>query len=82
VLSSELESFLNQAFRQARSAHHEFLEVEHLLLAILETLGDTRLGSRTVGEHIERTSASSYDLAEIELQSRHRRGRENRAQMI
>jgi ATP-dependent Clp protease ATP-binding subunit ClpA len=37
VLSSELESCLNQAFHQARSAHHEFLTVEHLLLAILGT---------------------------------------------
>jgi ATP-dependent Clp protease ATP-binding subunit ClpA len=37
VLSSEFESCLNQAFHQARSAHHEFLTVEHLLLAILDT---------------------------------------------
>jgi ATP-dependent Clp protease ATP-binding subunit ClpA len=37
VLSSELESCLNQAFHQARCAHHEFLTVEHLLLAILAT---------------------------------------------
>ena len=36
-MSSELESCLNQAFRQARSEHHEFLTVEHLLLAILDT---------------------------------------------
>ena len=37
MLSNELESCLNQAFHQARSAHHEFLTVEHLLLAILDT---------------------------------------------
>jgi ATP-dependent Clp protease ATP-binding subunit ClpA len=36
VLSSELESCLNAAFHQARSAHHEFLTVEHLLCAILD----------------------------------------------
>jgi ATP-dependent Clp protease ATP-binding subunit ClpA len=36
VLSSELESCVNQAFHQARSAHHEFLTIEHLLLAILD----------------------------------------------
>jgi len=36
VLSSELEFCLNQAFHQARSARHEFLTVEHLLLAILD----------------------------------------------
>ena len=37
VLSSELDSCLNQAFHEARSAHHEFLTVEHLLIAILDT---------------------------------------------
>jgi ATP-dependent Clp protease ATP-binding subunit ClpA len=38
VLSSELESCLNQAFHQARGARHELLTVEHLLLTILETV--------------------------------------------
>jgi ATP-dependent Clp protease ATP-binding subunit ClpA len=37
VLSSELEYCLNQAFRQARTQRHEFLTVEHLLLALLDT---------------------------------------------
>jgi ATP-dependent Clp protease ATP-binding subunit ClpA len=37
VLSSELESCLNQAFHQARGARHELLTIEHLLLTILET---------------------------------------------
>jgi ATP-dependent Clp protease ATP-binding subunit ClpA len=37
VLSSELEMCLNEAFHQAREARHEFLTVEHLLLAILDT---------------------------------------------
>ena len=37
VLSSELEVCLNQAFRQARSQRHEYLTVEHLLLALLDT---------------------------------------------
>jgi ATP-dependent Clp protease ATP-binding subunit ClpA len=36
VLSNELESCLNQAFQSAREGRHEFLTVEHLLLAILE----------------------------------------------
>ena len=36
MLSSELEFCLNQAFHQARTARHEFLTVEHLLLAILD----------------------------------------------
>jgi ATP-dependent Clp protease ATP-binding subunit ClpA len=37
MLSKELESCLNRAFQQARGARHEFLTVEHLLLAILDT---------------------------------------------
>jgi ATP-dependent Clp protease ATP-binding subunit ClpA len=36
VLSSELEFCLNQAFREARTRHHEFLTVEQLLLALLD----------------------------------------------
>jgi ATP-dependent Clp protease ATP-binding subunit ClpA len=36
VLSSELEGCLNGAFAQAREARHEFLTVEHLLLAIID----------------------------------------------
>ncbi|MET0281490.1 MAG: ATP-dependent Clp protease ATP-binding subunit ClpA [Steroidobacteraceae bacterium] len=37
MLSAELENCLNAAFAQAREARHEFLTVEHLLLAILDT---------------------------------------------
>jgi ATP-dependent Clp protease ATP-binding subunit ClpA len=37
VLSSELEFCLNEAFQAARDARHEFMTVEHLLLAILDT---------------------------------------------
>jgi hypothetical protein len=36
MLNFELESCLNAAFYQARQAHHEYLTVEHLLLAILD----------------------------------------------
>jgi ATP-dependent Clp protease ATP-binding subunit ClpA len=36
VLSSELEICLNEAFQTAREARHEFMTVEHLLLAIIE----------------------------------------------
>jgi len=36
VLSNELEYCLNDAFHQAREARHEYLTVEHLLLAILD----------------------------------------------
>jgi len=37
VFSNELEYCLNDAFHQAREARHEYLTVEHLLLAILDT---------------------------------------------
>jgi ATP-dependent Clp protease ATP-binding subunit ClpA len=37
VLSNELEYCLNDAFHKAREARHEYLTVEHLLLAILDT---------------------------------------------
>ncbi|TDJ43542.1 MAG: ATP-dependent Clp protease ATP-binding subunit ClpA [Gammaproteobacteria bacterium] len=36
MLSSELEFCLNEAFQQARSDRHEYMTVEHLLLAILD----------------------------------------------
>ncbi|MEK9807866.1 MAG: AAA family ATPase, partial [Halieaceae bacterium] len=36
MLSKELESVLNDAFRTARARRHEFITVEHLLLALLE----------------------------------------------
>jgi ATP-dependent Clp protease ATP-binding subunit ClpA len=37
VLSQELEFCLNDAFASAREARHEFMTVEHLLLAIVDT---------------------------------------------
>jgi len=37
VLSSELEFCLNEAFRRAREQRHEYMTVEHLLLAVLDT---------------------------------------------
>ncbi|MET0116459.1 MAG: ATP-dependent Clp protease ATP-binding subunit ClpA [Sedimenticola sp.] len=36
MLSKELEFTLNQAFKQAQAKHHEFMSVEHLLLALLD----------------------------------------------
>ena len=36
MLSSELEFCLNEAFQRARDSRHEFLTVEHLLLALLD----------------------------------------------
>jgi ATP-dependent Clp protease ATP-binding subunit ClpA len=36
MLSKDLEQTLNQAFKGARSRQHEFMTVEHLLLALLD----------------------------------------------
>ncbi|MGB5494696.1 MAG: AAA family ATPase, partial [Sedimenticolaceae bacterium] len=36
MLSKELEFTLNQAFKSAREKHHEFMTIEHLLLALLD----------------------------------------------
>ena len=36
MLSKDLEQTLNDAFRGARSKRHEYLTVEHLLLALLD----------------------------------------------
>ena len=36
MLNKELENTLNKAFKLARSKHHEFMTVEHLLLAMLD----------------------------------------------
>ena len=36
MLNKELESSLNGAFSRARDKRHEFMTVEHLLLALLE----------------------------------------------
>ena len=37
MLSSELEFCLNEAFRSARDEQHEFITVEHLLLALMDS---------------------------------------------
>ncbi len=36
MLNKDLEITLNEAFKQAREQHHEFMTVEHLLLALLD----------------------------------------------
>ena len=36
MLSKDLEQTLNDAFRGARAKRHEFMTVEHLLLALLD----------------------------------------------
>ena len=36
MLSKDLETTLNEAFRVAKDKRHEFMTVEHLLLALLD----------------------------------------------
>ena len=36
MLSKDLERALNESFKQARAQRHEFITVEHLLLALLD----------------------------------------------
>ncbi|HQR24903.1 MAG TPA: Clp protease N-terminal domain-containing protein, partial [Steroidobacteraceae bacterium] len=65
-MSSELEVCLNEAFQSARESRHEFMTVEHLLLAIVDTpkvreilrgcgADATRLG-KELREFIEQTT--------------------------
>lgn len=43
MLSKDLETTLNGAFRKAREKHHEFMTVEHLLLALLDNNSATEV---------------------------------------
>ncbi len=78
MLSNELEYCLNDAFHQAREARHEYLTVEHLLLAILDTpkvreilracgadLGRMR---QELKDHIEQSTPRVADGTEREVQ--------------
>ena len=56
MLSNELENCLNRAFQSAREARHEFLTVEHLLLAILDTPGVVEV-LRACGGDVPRLAA-------------------------
>ncbi len=66
MLSKELELTLNQAFKEAREKKHEFLTVEHLLLALIDNPtaaevlrscgADMDRLRRDIGEFLEETS--------------------------
>jgi len=43
MLSKELEKTLNDAFKRARERHHEYMTVEHLLLALLDNPSAARV---------------------------------------
>jgi ATP-dependent Clp protease ATP-binding subunit ClpA len=78
VLSNELEYCLNDAFHQAREARHEYLTVEHLLLAILETPkvrevlracgADFAKLRQELKEHIDQSTPRLEDGEEREVQ--------------
>ena len=78
MLSNELEYCLNEAFHQAREAHHEYLTVEHLLLSILDTPrvrevlracgADLARLRQELKEHIEQSTPRVAESAEREVQ--------------
>ncbi len=53
MLSKELEATLNAAFRDAREKRHEFMTVEHLLLALLDN-GDANKVLKACGVQIDK----------------------------
>ena len=53
MLSKELEFSINQAFREARDRRHEFITVEHLLLAMLDNPAAVDV-LRACGANLER----------------------------
>jgi len=79
MLSTELEFCLNQGFTRAREARHEFLTVEHLLLAIFdaprvaETLqacggGDLTALRRDLEQHIDEATPKLPEGDDREVQ--------------
>jgi ATP-dependent Clp protease ATP-binding subunit ClpA len=78
VLSNELEYCLNAAFHQAREDRHEYLTVEHLLLAILDTPkvrevlracgADLPKFKQELKEHIEQSTPKLEEGEEREVQ--------------
>ena len=53
MLNKELEFTLNVAFKEAREKRHEFVTVEHLLLALLDN-SSSALVLKSCGANIER----------------------------
>ena len=60
MLNKELENTLNTAFKQAREKHHEFMTVEHLLLA---------LSDNQTALEILRACGANLDKLRIDLQN-------------
>ncbi len=78
MLSKELEFTLNEAFKRARDRHHEYMTVEHLLLALLDNPSavtvlhacavDTDELRREVADFIEQTTPLIPDSENRETQ--------------
>ncbi len=78
MLSNELEYCLNDAFHQAREARHEYLTVEHLLLAILDTPrvrevlkacgADLAKLKQELKEHLEQSTPKLDESEDTEVQ--------------
>jgi ATP-dependent Clp protease ATP-binding subunit ClpA len=78
VLSNELEYCLNNAFHEAREARHEYLTVEHLLLAILDTPkvrevlkacgADLAKLKQELKDHLEQSTPKLEDSEDNEVQ--------------
>ncbi len=78
MLSNELEYCLNNAFHQAREARHEYLTVEHLLLAILDTPkvrevlkacgADLAKLKQEINEHLEQSTPKLDESEDNEVQ--------------
>jgi len=63
MLSKDLESTLNLAFQEARNKRHEFMTVEHLLLALLDN-GSVRNVLNACGVKIEKLRDSLIEYIE------------------
>ncbi|MCU7931851.1 MAG: ATP-dependent Clp protease ATP-binding subunit ClpA [Candidatus Thiodiazotropha sp. (ex Codakia rugifera)] len=63
MLNKELEFTLNQAFKNAKERHHEFMTVDHLLLALLDNPTAVAV-LRACGADIERMRKSVQSFVE------------------
>ncbi len=78
MLSNELEYCINNAFHQAREARHEYLTVEHLLLAIIATPkvreilracgADLAKLKQELGDHLDQATPRLEEAEEREVQ--------------
>ena len=78
MLSKELEVSLNEAFNQAREKRHEYITVEHLLLALLDNSSansvlqacgaDLYLLASELDEYLDKNTPVFGDVIDVEVQ--------------